>query len=407
MSMRGKRSTLMLSALLLALFVGVSSAASSTFCPAEVTKPLAGLPSAAVSISLLALSLSFDVVAVGYMLSRIFPAAGIRNWLQNEYWEIAKSAMLIAGIYLAITFISSIALFVIPGAVAPSASYVNNIGTLYSESYTYLNTVCGNLANIWNGVSTLGIAIGLYQGLSISLYVPLPIPFVGAFLSGFSVSPLYTTYLLESGSHILVQYESMLNDMIKFILFPTSLLTVGLMYNLYSIIEASLTMIIPLGLVFRAFPFSRNIGGTLIAIGIGAGIVYPSILVLFNYPLTQAISPYIYVAPAPGPSPASYLLPTTGNGFFLDTGAEVIDTIIRITLGTVASNLLQYANIGANIFNGVYYFYNYILNYGFYMILQFFIFAADLMILYPIVDSIAKSLGGTLRLSLGSKLKLA
>ena len=405
MSMRGKRSTLMLSALLLALFVGVSSAASSTFCPAEVTKPLAGLPSAAISVSLLALSLSFDVVAVGYMLSRIFPAAGIRNWLQNEYWEIAKSAMLIAGIYLAITFISSIALFVIPGAAAPSASYVNNIGTLYSESYTYLNTVCGNLVNIWNGVSTLGIAIGLYQGLSISLYVPIPIPFVGAFLSGFSVTPIYTTYLLESGNHILAQYESMLNDMIKFILFPTSLLTVGLMYNLYSIIEASLTMIIPLGLVFRAFPFSRNIGGTLIAIGIGAGIVYPSILVLFNYPLTQAISPYVYVAPAPGPSSGN-LLPTSGNGFFLDTGAEIIDTIFKLTIGPIV-NLAQYAGIGSNIFNGVYYFYNYILNYGFYMILQFFIFAADLMILYPIVDSIARSLGGTLRLSLGSKLKLA
>ena len=405
MSMRGKRSTLMLSALLLALFVGVSSAASSTFCPAEVTKPLAGLPSAAISVSLLALSLSFDVVAVGYMLSKIFPAAGIRNWLQNEYWEIAKSAMLIAGIYLAITFISSIALFVIPGAAAPSASYVNNIGTLYSESYTYLNTVCGNLVNIWNGVSTLGIAIGLYQGLSISLYVPIPIPFVGAFLSGFSVTPIYTTYLLESGNHILAQYESMLNDMIKFILFPTSLLTVGLMYNLYSIIEASLTMIIPLGLVFRAFPFSRNIGGTLIAIGIGAGIVYPSILVLFNYPLTQAISPYVYVAPAPGPSSGN-LLPTSGNGFFLDTGAEIIDTIFKLTIGPIV-NLAQYAGIGSNIFNGVYYFYNYILNYGFYMILQFFIFAADLMILYPIVDSIARSLGGTLRLSLGSKLKLA
>jgi hypothetical protein len=395
----------MLSAFLLALFVGVSSAASSTFCPAEVTKPLTGLPSAAISISLLALSLSFDVVAVGYMLSKIFPAAGIRNWLQNEYWEIAKSAMLIAGIYLAITFISSIALFIVPGSPAASASYVNNIGTLYSESYTYLNTVCGNLVNIWNGVSTLGIAIGLYQGLSLSLYVPIPIPFVGAFLTGFSVTPIYTTYLLESGNHILAQYESMLNDMIKFILFPTSLLTVGLMYNLYSIIEASLTMIIPLGLVFRAFPFSRNIGGTLIAIGIGAGIVYPAILVLFNYPLTQAISPYVYVAPAPGPSSGN-ILPTSGNGFFLDTGAQIIDDIFKLTIGPIV-NLAQYAGIGANIFNGVYYFYNYILNYGFYMILQFFIFAADLMILYPIVDSIARSLGGTLRLSLGHKLKLA
>ena len=120
---------------------------------------------------------------------------------------------------------------------------------------------------------------------------------------------------------------------------------------------------------------------------------------------SQAISPYVYVAPAPGPSSGN-LLPTSGNGFFLDTGAEIIDTIFKLTIGPIV-NLAQYAGIGSNIFNGVYYFYNYILNYGFYMILQFFIFAADLMILYPIVDSIARSLGGTLRLSLGSKLKLA
>lgn len=44
---------------------------------------------------------------------------------------------------------------------------------------------------------------------------------------------------------------------------------------------------------------------------------------------------------------------------------------------------------------------------GLYMIIQMLLFAIDLVIMYPLVDNIARVMGGSIRLSLGGKLRLA
>ena len=50
---------------------------------------------------------------------------------------------------------------------------------------------------------------------------------------------------------------------------------------------------------------------------------------------------------------------------------------------------------------------NKIFIYGIYVILQLLIFAIDLIILYPLIDNLARVMGGSIRLSIGGKLRLA
>ena len=55
----------------------------------------------------------------------------------------------------------------------------------------------------------------------------------------------------------------------------------------------------------------------------------------------------------------------------------------------------------------IYTYMNEIMQYGIYLIIQLLLFSFDLILMYPIVDNVARSLGGSIRLSLGGKLRLA
>ncbi len=62
---------------------------------------------------------------------------------------------------------------------------------------------------------------------------------------------------------------------------------------------------------------------------------------------------------------------------------------------------------GLTALSGIYHAMNGILNDTYYLSLQFILFILDVMIGFPLTDSIARSLGGSISLSLGGKLKLA
>ena len=71
-----------------------------------------------VGLALIALTISFDIVAIAFAISRVFPNLGIRNWLQSEYWEIAKSAIIIVSIYGAIMFVGNLSYAIAPSSIA-------------------------------------------------------------------------------------------------------------------------------------------------------------------------------------------------------------------------------------------------------------------------------------------------
>ncbi len=90
--------------------------AGTTF--AQTYPASAAVPAGAVAVALLALTFSFDVVALGYIISKIFPQTGINEWLPNEYWEIAKSAILIVSIYALLAFATNVSTSLIPTSLS-------------------------------------------------------------------------------------------------------------------------------------------------------------------------------------------------------------------------------------------------------------------------------------------------
>lgn len=397
-----------------------ASGVGVTTNPLTITQKIP-MPSEATSIAMavIALSLAIDVVAIGYMASRVFPATGLKNWLNNEYYEIAKSALLIASIYAVITLISSFA--VIVSGASPSGTYLPNIGTLISSAEVYLcNIGSVQVQPAWDFIGAESMGIGIFQGMTVGLWIPIPLPLIppdggSALLSGFTMR-IYQNFMLESGDIIIQHFESMIYDLTQYVLFPLTTMDGVLISELPLLVTVGLTVMIPLGLVMRAFPVIRGVGGTLIAMGLAMSVMYPATLVLLNLPVTNWANSLFYQQAGGGSASV--------NGGVLCTMASVISNTNIVSSSTAlppgAARLIRCGSAslpksstafvlyyGFEAFNGMYPFINDVLQFGFYSIVQFLLFVLDLMILYPLTDNVAKALGGTIRLNLGGKLKLA
>ncbi len=370
----------------LVIFILVSlllSKTSSAALPSSV-----GVPASAISIALLALTISFDVLAIGYVISKVFPQTELSSWLQNEYWETAKSALLIVAIFSAISLLNNVSAFFyqpVSSSTCLNAAPVTPDYNLVNAACSYLSQTNTYLANSFSYFMGLGVTLGALDSLNVGVYLPIPLIVVG-FKFGFTADP-YQNHLLEADTP--GQYESLLNDLIDYIAFPLAMLIYVQSSILPYLFVIGIEVLIPLGLVLRAFPFVRGVGGSVIAVGLALSVIYPAVLAVFNSVVTNALQ-------VSALSP-----PSTSCGWnILCSALGVIYTIFPGING-VGDGL---ASIG-NIFPAL----NGIINYNMYLILLFVLFIFDLAIIFSVADAIANMLGGSLRnkLSLGSKLKLA
>jgi hypothetical protein len=349
------------------------------------------LPLNLIGFSLIALLVSFDVIAVGYIISKIIPGTAISGWINEEFLEMAKTAMLIVGIFSILVFMSNVAaVLTLPGG--GSGSYTTNIAGLTGGACNYLETVeNGGLQQSFSYLMSLSTALGAMYSTFVGAYLPLPIslpPFPDWIEFGYQYQP-YHDPIYESDVTTST-YESLLFDFFALLAFPTALLIYAQYMLLPTFVLMGLAIMIPFGLILRAFPLVRGVGGTFIAVGIGAAIIYPSILVLFNGPVTNALAYGAYSTAASSSCGGStwicYLY-----GFFANSSPFI------------SSGL----NDGFNSFGSIFPALNGMLYYGFVLTFQLILFIIDLLIALPFVDTIARSLGGTLQLSLGGRLKLA
>ncbi|MCL5239068.1 MAG: hypothetical protein M1286_01170 [Candidatus Marsarchaeota archaeon] len=373
----------------LAALAGIPSAASACLLQAP------SFPAYFLSTTLLALTISVDVLALGYIISKILPGTGVGEWLDKEYWEFVKTVMLVAGIFLVLVFMGNIAtLFVPPGYAssianqtginASTLSGTGGIATVVNGACYYLQGVQTQLGSIYDYLFGMSSGIGILQSTSFELWVPLPIPPVVAFKFGFALNPYQNSMLLayvKKGD-----YQSILDDAITLLAFPVTLLVALQQAVLPSLFLLGLFVLLPTGLIMRSLPFIRGVGGTLIAIAIGISIIYPAVLLALNYPVTSVLASQAYTPPEE----------SCGGGL----GGLVCGALnAALAAGESSSNV-----VGA--LTGIYGPLNGIMAYNSYLILQLVLFILDLGITLPLIDSIAKMLGGTIRLSLGGKLKL-
>ncbi|MGC8710337.1 MAG: hypothetical protein ACP5RF_01880 [Candidatus Micrarchaeia archaeon] len=350
------------------------------------------------SVFALAFMLSFLVIAIGFIISKTIPGTKLDSWLKGEFWEASKSFMLIAGSIGILVFLSNISLALIgqPGIQNEGgiSSAITSLGT--SASTVLCNIYFQNnpdqpsysISQASEDLVGLSLGIGFMRSITIGWWIPIPIG-IGAFTFGSQFS-IYNNPMLET-DRFTGQYESALNDDMQFLLIPMGLLVVAQYYLMPLIIFIGLMVLMPLGILFRAFPFLRGIGGTLFAFGIGLAIVYPTLIVVFNMPVNNIISQQVI--------PQSVLSCSLPGSGILGTFICGIVSIAGGIVGTFSS-IGTYVGATTNIYDGL----NITTPAFIYLFAQFMLFIFDLMIAYPIIDSIAKALGGTIRMNLGSKL---
>jgi hypothetical protein len=376
--------------------------------------------SGSLALALLALTLSFDAVAITYAISKILPQAGLRNWLQGEYWEITKTVLIIVSIYAILILVGNITNLITPSATgitnmanSGATPGVIGLGSLVGNAETYLCQVNDNVINAWELVGIMSEGVGFWSTFQVKLSIPIPLGFVSVYL-GMNFLP-FANWALQTGNYHIAPFFSVINDIVNFILFPYTTMELSMINILPALVYVGLSFFIPLGLALRALPFVRGIGGTLLAIGVAMSVVMPAVLVLFNYPITQALNNAIDLQqPAPPTLTGGPVCAATG--FALSPLLCAFNVVWPILF---SSSSIPGANNGANLLsaitystrvfdtNAMYFFLSQLLKYGLFIIVQFVLLAMDLIIVYPIVDNLARMFGGSIKLSLGNKMRLA
>lgn len=369
-------------------------------------------------LAILGLMLSMALVAVAYMAGEVIELGGLKGWYKREMWETAKSALLIGIIFSSLVLASGIATTLAGNAATygsstqqtAGTSIVSNMDSLYSTAVTsYIQPQL--LASYGSFATDLGLAMGAATlgSITISTWVPdVPI-YIGSVAFG-SDANLYTSGYVNpvaTGSG-----GSFMKNLMTLVIVPVMLVFQFQNDLLPLIVSIGFAVFLPLGIILRAFPFLRPIGGTMIAIAIGTSLVYPALLVGFNLP----ISNYFTAATGYGAAPAPSTCTASGwSGIFcvFVTGVEnfIADltpgsAILAATLGS--SNTYNFASSDSlpllyNSAYGVGFFdsinsimpaLNLALTTSINEILQFILFIFDIVIGLVIVNGISAALGG-------------
>ncbi len=367
-------------------------------------------------ISLLALTISVDVVALGHIANKLFPNARLSNWISNEYWEIMKSGAIIAGVYLALIFLGAISTyFVASSSFAPQT--FSGASRLSSIIYQITQSAGNYLYAVHCGSSAAGIPNGIYQGLSFAVglsgmtsamstftagfQLNIPVFFAAGLVLGVSNIKLYTADLLAAPSDGYGGYDSMVGDFLVFLMIPIDTITIMQYYALPLFLMLGLVIFLPIGIALRAFPLLRGIGGTLIALGVGTSIIFPSIIIIVNMPVSVLV----------GQISAGVTSPESTTGFCSSGGViyticTAIQSILSPFTGLSSGPGKVGSDVGFASFETIFPAMNGIIYYSLIPITQLLLFAVDFIIFIPLTDSIAKSLGGAFRTQISSRFKV-
>ena len=243
---------------------------------------------------------------------------GFSGWYRTELWEVTKTLLLMGTLYGTLVIVSSISTAFASGIITSSGSKLSttvctggtltqNLCMLYQNDYTaYLTPQLSNATTAFSAVFGLTMGVSALKNFLIFTFAPIPILppfFIFCSLPFGSAAKIFMSNFLEpAGSGY-----SFVKDVMTMVITPI-LMIIQMQYDLLpAIVIMGLTLFVPLGVILRAIPFLRGIGGTMIGIGIALSLVYPMLLLVLNVPVTNYLSYVTTVPPPPSTSLCSVL----------------------------------------------------------------------------------------------------
>jgi len=222
------------------------------------------IPGAALTFIGFGLMLSVMVTAFAWMISEFAQLAELKAWARSEAYEMFITALIVGGVVGLAMLLETSANALIGGGTGSV--------TFFTYAELYLGTMFGRLLNAYNTMLGFEVIIGLLSTLGIGIMFPEGV------LWGVSlgVTPLAGLQMISNAQILLIDTVGM------------ALASIVAQQALLEFIKGTmLKFFLPLGLVFRAFPISRKLGSTVIAISIVAYFVFPMTLILNSYMLSN------------------------------------------------------------------------------------------------------------------------
>ncbi len=254
----------------------------------------------------------FLIVTVLYMISIAFNLPSLKQWCKGEYLEVLVT-LLIAGSVIAMTDVMwpflanamvNIYNLAYPGNTVFSASDLLQPGGTYVDPFEFVQAYIDQVLLqcekfVYRLLYILNALFEPVQNLSTEV--------LGAESLGGWYASLYTGFF-KWGAGSLAQL--MIVNYVQ--------------VRLLTLIKYAMPLVMIMGLVLRAFPFTRGTGGLLLAIGFGFFFVYPislAVLMLFQ-PVPQDAACTQFVPPSS--------IDPTKNTMTMSTKAEVLRYSMRL-----------------------------------------------------------------------------
>ncbi len=223
-------------------------------------------------IAVIAVLLIIAIAAIVYMLAGATGSATARTWSKMQIYEAFVSILLI-GIFGALSymfFLNPQGAFagagLLPGnVITHTGCYASNVNNIYNLSACDMGAFMVNATNYFATIYYVGfIAAATVPGVIINA---TPFTVIGQGTVSFQ---------LGTPSFLPSSLESMFETGASGLLFLILLNQIQMILISGSLLFLSLFMV--LGLVARCFGFTRTFGGSLIALGLGLGLVYPMLI---------------------------------------------------------------------------------------------------------------------------------
>lgn len=386
---------------------------SSFYCATNngLSSDIGGCVNSAIPYVVIGLMLSFAIVSLTYLIGEVFGFPALKGWYKNELWEATKSVLVVLVIFAAILILGDLAISIctgnqyctLTGQQLAGSTTTTQVETLYGVGSGFIGNEYILANDSYNNLIGISMGIEYLKSVSTSTYTALGIPPSCTEVSVLCVTANFGSDQSPFQSSILEVDPtkpplSILKDMLNLLVFPMLLILGVQNYLFYTIIVIGLGVLLPLGLVFRAIPFLRGIGGTLIALAIAASVIYPGIIAVFNAGVASALTSIT--------SPYYTPVPTSGCIVFSLCGAVSLLGGGTFGLPEPGGSDGYYAGQAA-FFDGSL---MPVLNDAFWyqtpVAEQFVLFVIDLIMAVVLTTNIAKLLGGNIRLGIG-KMTLA
>ncbi len=230
-------------------------------------------------VAIYSLLISLFVVVLAYLVAEILRSPQLNAWAKNELHEFIISALIVANLFVGLTIMNAI--------VSDMTHGLDHFGVAndYLDTLSYSGSV-EDFTKCMDHVITGAPWIGKCPGSLVIAYTVLSAyETISGILGSLYIQLLVAgprLFYIKLGMVPIAGLEQFtlpilsLTDMVGIVLMAT--LAQKALLTFFK--ESMFSLFLPLGIVLRAFPLSRKLGATIIAVAVTCYVVYPLTLVM-------------------------------------------------------------------------------------------------------------------------------